>query len=140
MLDYDIKSAMPAEQFHIIYRKSLMRIIAIGSMTFLSFIFGLYNFTSENNAIWFQRSGSLIVVFSVYAEFLYLRFRKLVTEQPIDYGNGLIITRMESFKRKNLPLEYSDPTFWILHEPLIVFSSLIGTIIWGYGDLIYRLF
>lgn len=63
----------------------------------------------------------------------------MVIKQYIDYGELGILTRLERFKLKNLPLEYSDPTFRILHEPLMIFSVLVGTEIWGYGDLIYSL-
>lgn len=139
MLDYDKRTAIPEAEFEVLYRKLLRRVWFVGSMTVFSFVLGLNNFTSEDSALWFQRSGALIVAFSLFSEHLYLKLRRMVTEQLIDYGKRGIITRLESFKRKDLPLEYSDPTFRILHEPLIIFSGLAGTLIWGYGDLIYRL-
>ena len=140
MLDYDKKTAIPEREFNTLYRKMLLRVWLIGSMTVLSFFLGLNNFTSEDSALWFQRSGALIVAFSLFSEHQYLKLRRMVTEQLIDYDKRGITTRLENFKSKNLPLEYSDPTFRILHEPLIIFSGLVGTLIWGYGDLIYRLF
>ena len=138
MLDDDKKAAIPETEFNALYRKLLLRVWLVGSMTVFSFILGLNNFTSEDNALWFQRSGALIVAFSLFSEHLYLKLRQMVAEQMIDYDEHGITTRLENFKRKNLPLEYSDPTFRILHEPLIIFSGLAGTLIWGYGDLIYR--
>ena len=139
MLDYDKKTAIPETDFNNLYRKMLLRVWLIGLMTIFSFVLGLNNFTSEDSALWFQRSGALIVAFSLFSEHQYLKLRRMVTEQLIDYGEKVITTRLENFKRKDLPLEYSDPTFRILHEPLIIFSGLAGTLIWGYGDLIYRL-
>lgn len=138
MLDYDRRCAIPEVDFESSYQKLLRKVWLVGSMTMFSFFLGLNNFTSEDNAIWFQRSGSLIVAFSVLSEYSYMRLRWMVTEQLINYGDLGIMTRLERFKRKNLPLEYSDPTFRILIEPLIIFSGLSGTVIWGYGDIIYR--
>ena len=140
MLEYEKKFIVQEPEFMDKYCRLVRKIWLVGSMTIVSFVFGLFNFTTEDNAIWFQRSGSLIVAFSLFSEYLYFELKRMVTETLIDYGETGVMTRLENFKRKNLPKEYSDPTFRILHEPLIIFTGLAGTIIWGYGDLIYRLF
>ena len=139
MFDYDKRCAIPEADFERRYRSLLRWVWLVGLMTVVSFVVGLKNPTAEDNALWFQRSGALIVAFSLLSEYLYLKLKAMVAEQYIDYGELGILTRLERFKLKNLPLEYSDPTFRILHEPLIIFSGLVGTAIWGYGDLIYRL-
>lgn len=139
MLDYDKKCTTSEVDFERKYRSLLRWLWLVGLLTVVSFVVGLKNPTSEDSALWFQRSGALIVAFSLFSEYLYLKLRTMVTEQYIDYGELGILTRLERFKLKNLPLEYSDPTFRILHEPLMIFSALVGTVIWGYGDLIYRL-
>jgi len=139
MLDYDKKTVIPEVDFEGRYRARLRAVWLVGLMTVVSFAIGLINPTLEDNALWFQRSGALIVAFSLLSEYLYLKLARMVTEQLVDYGELGILTRLDRFKLKNLPLEYSDPTFRILHEPLIIFSGLAGTAIWGYGDLLYRL-
>ena len=130
---------MTYDNFHKIYVRNLRVLwycifLGVGSL-----ILGLNNFTNESDAIWFQRSGSLIVLFSLLTEYYHLKIKTLVTEIKIDFGDGKIMTRLENFKEKKLPKEYSDPMFNILIEPITIFTGIIGTIIWGYGDIIFTL-
>ncbi len=76
-------------------------------------------------SIWFQRSGSLIVLFASISE--YHAFKILSTYSPPELTNTPEITRK------------------ILHcnqARMIMIASAcligVGTIIWGYGDLLYE--
>lgn len=65
------------------------------------------------NGEWFQRSGSLMVLFSVAIE----------------------------HRRRERVAGSSAPTGWLTrrHVPHVCYSSiLVGTLIWGYGDLLLR--
>ena len=66
----------------------------------------------------------------------------MVKETPIEFEDGNIRTEFEDFqiRQKNNERWLSDPTFSILHELYIFTMGAIGTIIWGYGDLIYKWF
>lgn len=73
--------------------------------------------------VWFQRSGSIIVYFGVIAELF-----------AIKSINGLIswstdIDAQEKYK-----------THVIVTNGLAIVMALIGTAIWGYGDLIFQIF
>ncbi|MFD2168293.1 hypothetical protein ACFSJY_18695 [Thalassotalea euphylliae] len=135
---YEIKMAIPEMEFRKTYT---FRIRVLSLILFLNYYliwFGLYNFVGENEAIWYQRSGSLIVFLSVLAEYFHLKIQNMVNNTLIDYGDGKYMTRMQNFKSKNLPSSYSDPTFNIIFSPQIVICGLLGTVIWGYGDLFYN--
>lgn len=140
MYDYEKKFIIKEDEFNKTYRKELIKTWYCFILAIISLILGLNNFTMESNAIWFQRSGSLIVLFSLLTEYNHLKIKTLVNDVRIDYGNGKIMTRMENFKEKNLPPEYSDPQFNILIEPIIIITAILGTVIWGYGDLLYKYF
>jgi len=63
----------------------------------------------------------------------------MVKETQMDFGNGEVRTEFEDFIRRRAGKSQwrSEPTFAILHELYIFSMGALGTIIWGYGDLIY---
>jgi len=80
---------------------------------------------NETLSTWFQRSGSLMVVIAIIAEF------KLFSLN--DYFD-LNDTRV--FGPVDLPATYKSIYKAIIIVALI--SMVIGTIIWGYGDIIIK--
>ena len=122
---------------------SLIRLIVFVEFLYLPILFlGLNNFTTDTDAAWFQRSGSLLVFICVVVQFLFLILHRLVHEIAIDFGQGEIRTEIEDFgiRRKGKTQWRSEPSFAILHELYIVVLGAVGTVIWGYGDLIYQWF
>ena len=95
-------------------------LIGFGSAT-ASFLYSLASGDGE----WFQRSGSLLVLFSVLVE-----IRQALKSQP---------QRSPSVRAHGKPL--------IIHSPISVVSKWLhwiarsgivsGTGIWGYGDLVF---
>ncbi|MCG7865452.1 MAG: hypothetical protein JAY74_03660 [Candidatus Thiodiazotropha taylori] len=80
---------------------------------------------STSDGQWFSRSGSLMVVCGAILEYLnfgaqqYLREKRDETWKPrSEYVKALN-------KRK-------------IFDLLILFSLVLGTIIWGYGDLLFK--
>lgn len=120
---------------------SMIRVISFVAFLYLPVLYvGLNNFTSDTDAVWFQRSGSMLVFICIVVQFLFLNLHRLAHDTPIDFGMGNIRTEIEDFKlrRKGKSLWRSEPSFTILHELYIVVFGAVGTLIWGYGDLIYK--
>ncbi len=75
----------------------------------------------ETQSTWFQRSGSFLVVIAVWVQFILSKiqfyFEKDAHSVPID-----IPTPMAVFYKVMLVVN--------------IFSMVVGTAIWGYGDLL----
>jgi len=102
------------------HQNSLVMYLLLYGALFLSYL-------PENETLstWFQRSGSLMVVIAIIAEF------KLFSLN--DYFD-LNDTRV--FGPVDLPATYKSIYKAIIIVALI--SMVIGTIIWGYGDIIIK--
>lgn len=74
----------------------------------------------DKSAAWFQRSGSIVILIAVFAElFVIKRLKSISDDQEIvsrkKFKNYISITNIS-----------------------VIAISLIGTVVWGYGDLIYK--
>ncbi|HED08569.1 MAG TPA: hypothetical protein ENI57_10675 [Ignavibacteria bacterium] len=77
----------------------------------------------------FSRSGSLMVLFAVIAEYNLLSGRdKYHSEKLKKYSRGEQVNFMEIHPKKGH--QYLETTAHI--------TVIIGTIIWGYGDLLFH--
>ena len=127
-------------EFMIMYKNKLKLIFNLLTLTVLVILIGIFNnITTEPNSIWFQRSGSLIVTLSILAEILYLSIKRIVSEVIIDYGDNNPRTFIENHKLNHKNTSKFTPNLSIVLEPLIITLAILGTIIWGYGDLLYIL-
>ncbi|MAC84264.1 MAG: hypothetical protein CL624_09025 [Arcobacter sp.] len=108
--------------------KNNIRISLISILIFICIYILILFFPLENDyLIWFQRSGSIIVTFAVFLE---------MWNNKIDiYLNpsGLTFSEHETFKNR-----FSVAYLCIKYFGFIL--AVIGTIIWGYGDLILKYF
>ena len=81
---------------------------------------------AQNSGEWFQRSGSLIVLFSVVLE-----IRQTLAKQPIPSEKVFV---------GGLPAATSPPVSksrkWF--HRVAWFGIVVGTLIWGYGDLFFN--
>ena len=95
-------------------------LIGFGGAT-ASFLFSL----ASGNGEWFQRSGSLLVLFSVLVE-----IRQALRNQPyprssVTSGGNPVMTQA--------PISVvSKWLHWIARSGIV-----LGTAIWGYGDLVF---
>lgn len=84
--------------------------------------FGIFKPEEENISVWFQRSGSLIVMLAVIVEFNLLSIHTYLNSARIHFNE------YEDLKKK----------YGVKHNIFSVFTVIIaiaGTVIWGYGDL-----
>jgi len=80
----------------------------------------------ETPATWFQRSGSLMVVLAAIAEY------KLIT--MYDYFD---LFNTKCTVPVDLPKMYNS--MYLLVTKFSATAMILGTIIWGYGDVIYKI-
>lgn len=114
---------------NITIRNKLVSAIALVSVTFtfsfITFLFPSTNPTTDPHDIWFQRSGSFMVVASIWAEFILIRTGGYLDPHNEKY---MVFTDMPPYLNH-------------LHRQLskaVIFLALYGTLVWGYGDLIIK--
>lgn len=77
---------------------------------------------NEKPEIWFQRSGSFTVLFSVWAEYNLMKVNDLMAFSTSGYGGTV------EYQNKYKEL-------YFLSQYLAIATAITGTFIWGYGDL-----
>ena len=87
--------------------------------------YGVLKPANEKIEIWFQRSGSIIVLLGSLAE--YCSFKMHNVFSPIHLSNEPLF---------NTKLKYCLQAKWLMVISAIFIS--FGTIVWGYGDLFYK--
>ena len=101
---------------------TLYVLLATAALLMCGAFFGVAKPDHEASAIWFQRGGSIAVFIAIFSEYKsQTSFRVLSGVEPMD---------MQAWKRNYL---------YIFNKlkVLSLLVGLIGTIVWGYGDLIY---
>jgi hypothetical protein len=105
------------------------KLIFCASLISLTFVFSIVVFffpsikpISEEHGIWFQRSGSFLVMAAIITEFFLVRLK------------GYLDTYNERY------IMFSDvpPYIYNMHKELskaVIIFAVYGTIVWGYGDL-----
>lgn len=86
---------------------------------------GLLRPNSDLPELWFQRSGAISSVFSVFAQFRINNF-------------------LEKIRGGTFAESWSLHTKFIKHQTVISWMvtvvGLLGTFVWGYGDLLFKAF
>lgn len=77
----------------------------------------------EPLGVWFQRSGSLMTVLCLVLDL------KVFSIHGRLFPSGFVSVGFDEFKEKYLPI-YKGLTI------LLLFLTAVGTVIWGYGDLL----
>lgn len=101
---------------------TIIFILLVFSLIFImTSMMGFLKPSNELAEVWFQRSGSIAVALAIFAEVGLVSFsikqNKLLTE-------GLFIQELQP---------------WIDRGELLAKTMLVvGTLVWGYGDLIYQ--
>ena len=106
--------------------KTSVPILIVASVVPVASFYGIGAPTHEAVAQWFQRSGSLVVMLTVFIE-LYL-----FTVTGDVFPSGII-----SEQEGRLAERYSTPVQLV--KVASVAGAVSGTVIWGYGDIIWRL-
>ncbi|WP_447869138.1 hypothetical protein [Pseudomonas putida] len=105
---------------------SWLLIFLAAAIPLLSLILPFPQATGLDRAGWFSRSGALTTVFAILAEGVLIRAKLSIT--PVGFGwVGLQEQRDKFIPKFNAP------------EWLIFTLTVIGTLIWGYGDIPFNL-
>ncbi|MGF1804347.1 hypothetical protein L4C31_03745 [Aliivibrio sifiae] len=94
--------------------------------------FGVFQLET-NSDIWFQRSGSITVLFAVWAEYKLFKLAELTN--PISESGK---TWDDMRKSDELQISYSKYIQGIKYFAAVL--AIAGTVIWGYGDLLFQAF
>lgn len=110
--------------------KELFIIILLLAFSAVIPICAWYGFLQQDDdvSIWFQRSGSLMVLFAVWAEYKLFKVHRLT--MPMSEGGE---TYQDAAHTGELKTKYGK----ILNVINFISAILVimGTVIWGYGDI-----
>jgi hypothetical protein len=105
-----------------IYSTALLLLAA--GIPFICFEVPSWINASETSAIWFQRSGSLVVLFSALAEFIVLKTYDYISPSEAAYS-----------------VPFDTPRYFqTIYNGISTIGIILlvsGTLIWGYGDIIH---
>jgi hypothetical protein len=104
----------------------VLLLIGIAAAAPLVSMFGQWMAEGESRAVWVQRSGAVTTLFSFIAGAMVL-FASGRLHTPGFWADENRITVLMEFRGK-----------FKLAESAIFTLSVVGTVIWGYGDLVYR--
>lgn len=110
-------------------RKELIQCIPLIAIAIMIPLISLYwDYRPQNESIetWFQRSGSFIVLLAVWVEY------KLFSINGDVNPNGIITEQQGRLSEKFRPWHKVSAYF-------AAFLAIFGTLIWGYGDLMYTI-
>ncbi len=105
-------------------------LIFIGSITLLVVFFSIDMIYADgnNDTYWFQRSGSVVVVLAAWLEYRQIKpfFDVLkLKDKAANAGN------------KYFGL-WAEDTVRNFFSGIALFLAIAGTIVWGYGDLLFK--
>jgi hypothetical protein len=88
--------------------------------------YSLYVDINDSNEYWFQRSGSLMVLFAVFLELNLLKYSE------VEESGTFFIEDKPALKSRPLPFIKR-----VMRVVAFLLAAL-GTFIWGYGDLPFK--
>ena len=102
-----------------------------------SFYYAIYS----NNFLWVSRSGSIITVLGIlltikHKIFLDSLYVHALVANPSFYNNHLPFEKKDDNQNKDLSLHLRQTKERLRDEYIGFALTIIGTIIWGYGDLL----
>jgi hypothetical protein len=120
-------------------------------MVAMSLASGYIDFSLSNDVFWFQRSGALIVLAGAnlqYSKLVSLWRMALEREMAIEHvesqissGQGISMLAMakESVQTRDFAIRIHDVvTEKSMKDVIAIFLIVLGTVVWGYGDLPFK--
>lgn len=103
---------------------------------------------SDSSREWFQRSGAIVVAISIVIEFIILKFLQYMNDDQAEKQcvmdkfsrQGTFEGHLESLSDSIVEGQHSLKASHKVSIIVIHINLFIGTVIWGYGDLIYKAF
>lgn len=116
------------EDTHTLKKKlfsSLFLVVIAAALPFLSWCLADWAPEKETASSWFQRSGSLVVILAAYAEYILF-----MTYDYISPSNAAYVVPFD------VPTWYKH--FYNIISRIALTLLVVGTVIWGYGDLLHE--
>lgn len=110
-------------------KRTLIVCTILLGLTVLVILFGsvsTFRPSADDPEVWFQRSGALLVAFGAIVEFMLLSINGAVNPSGSSGEQHLEMARKYQLKYRIM----SYVAFVVI---------FVGTVIWGYGDLLYKL-
>lgn len=120
-MEPDWVTASKTKAFHVLLTSAALLLVSVALPT--AAFCGVLRPGFETYASWFQRSGALMVFFAVWAEF------RLQSISGVVDPNGYVPAQFRAFE----PYKW----WWSKFRIAGLVLALIGTFIWGYGDLFF---
>ena len=116
------------ESLHEVFRRDAMQAGILSAASWLWAIFSF--FTSTSAGTWFARSGSVMCLIGAAATF------KLIN----DYNRALA-TAVEHgvTQSRRVELVLDPPKLYQSIQYFAYLTGIVGTLIWGYGDILVRI-
>ena len=90
-----------------------------------AFFYDFHIHISENKEYWFQRSGSLMVIFAIALDSEQAKYIERKESSTFYIGTPIVLGKELSRSRS-------------LIQKFSIVLMITGTIIWGYGDLCFK--
>lgn len=106
---------------------TLLWSIPLGFFSLIAPVLAFFGFgipDSEKVDIWFQRSGAITVLFAAWMEYILAKSNEHINLSGIVVSQQILLS--DKYKKPYRIAQYIG-----------IVMLIIGTIIWGYGDLIY---
>lgn len=104
---------------------SFILVVVAATLPFLSWYLPEWAPKNETAASWFQRSGSLVVILAAYAEYILFKTYDYISPSEAAYAVPF-----------DVPSWYKH--FYNVVSGVALTLLVVGTVIWGYGDLLHE--
>jgi hypothetical protein len=117
------------ESLHEGFRRAATQIGLVLAASWLWAIFSF--FTSTSAGTWFARSGSVMCLIGAAAAFKLINDYNRALGTAVEHG----ITQS-----RRVELVFDPPKHFLSIQYFAYLTGIVGTLIWGYGDLLVHLF
>ena len=116
-----------------LYAGLFRTIILLGLLMAVAWLFALFSYylSRKTGTDWFTRSGSMMSLIGAAITFRQVNFYQSALATALN--EGLLSIRGE------IELRLKPPTSYRILSYLGYLTGIIGTLIWGYGDLLLQL-
>jgi len=125
-------NATKDQEKRLLYAGLRRTVVRFGLLVAAAWLFATFSYCISTNDIdWFSRSGSLMCLVGAVVTFRLTGFYQ--SEMATALKDGLVSVPREIALQLNPPLSY------VVLSYFGYLTGVVGTAVWGYGDLLHRL-
>jgi hypothetical protein len=122
------KATVTRESLYEDFRRDATKIALLLAAAWLWAVFSF--FTSTSAGTWFARSGAVMCLIGAVATFWLVNDYTRALEKAVEHG--ITVTR-------RVELVFNPPKLYQSIQYFAYMTGVVGTVIWGYGDILVRL-